>query len=98
MKSPSKNQNTESSGCLSRASGCLISAILFPFCITLSLGLSFAFGSMGCALPNKCSQSRMNAKSILSLAILLGGGFGIPIATGILVGKVVRNDAMNRSK
>lgn len=67
--------------------GCLISALLFPFCITLSLWLSFALGPMGCAFPNKCSRSQENAKGILSLVILFGGGFGIPIATGILVGK-----------
>jgi hypothetical protein len=97
MKSPSQNRNTESSGCLSSSSGCLITALLFPFCITLSMGLSFALGPMGCALPNKCSKFQENAKGILSLVILLGGGVGIPIATGIWVGKVVQNGVMDRS-
>jgi hypothetical protein len=97
MKSTNKNQNTESSGCLSRSSGCLISVLLFPFCITLSLWLSFALGPMGCALPNKCSKVQENAKGVLSLGILFGGGFGVPIGTGILIGKGVQNGVTNRS-
>jgi hypothetical protein len=97
MESPNKNQNTESSGCLSRSSGCLISALLFPFCITLSSWLSFALGPMSCAFPNQCSRSQESARGILALVILFGGGFGIPIGTGILVSKVIQNGVRDRS-
>jgi hypothetical protein len=53
---------------------------------------------MGCAYPSKCSQSQENAKGILSMVILFGGGFGIPIGTGILVSKVIQNVVRNRAK
>ena len=98
MKSPAENQTNETRGYLSSCSGCLVSALLFPFFMTLSGWLAFALGPMGCAYPSKCSQSQENAKGILSIVILVGGGFGIPIGTGILVGKVVQSGVRNRAK
>jgi cytochrome bd-type quinol oxidase subunit 2 len=98
MKSPAENQTNKTRGYLSSCSGCLVSALLFPFFMTLSGWLAFALGPMGCAYPSKCSQSQENAKGILSMVILFGGGFGIPIGTGILVGKVVQNGVRNRAK
>ena len=98
MKSPAKNQPNETTGCLSSSAGCLVSALLFPFLMTLSGWVAFAVGPMGCAHPSKCSQSQENAKGILSIVILVGGGFGIPIGTGILVGKVVQNGVRTRAK
>ncbi|WP_072016522.1 hypothetical protein [Neosynechococcus sphagnicola] len=90
MKSPSKNQNTESAGCLA-------SILLFPFFMTIFGWFAFALGPMSCAHPNKCSQLLENVKGILSIAILVGGGFGIPIAAGILVDRAVQNGVVNRS-
>ncbi|MDD1417129.1 hypothetical protein MEN41_21755 [Dolichospermum sp. ST_con] len=84
MKSPSKNQTTESAGCLSKSAGCLVSVLLFPFFITIFGWFAFSIGPMSCAYPSKCSQLEENAKGILSIVILIGGGWGIPIVTGIL--------------
>jgi hypothetical protein len=72
--------------------------LLFPFCITLSEWFAFALGTMGCTLPNKCFQPQENAKGILELVILFGGGFGILIATGILADKFLQSGDMTRSK
>jgi len=66
--------------------------------MTLSGWVAFALGPIGCAYPSKCSQPQEYAKGILSIVILVGGGFGIPIGTGILVGKVVQNGVRNRAK
>ena len=98
MKSPDKNQPNETIGCLSSSAGCLVSALLFPFFMTLSGWVAFALGPMGCAHPSKCSQSQEYAKGILSMVILFGGGFGVPIGTGILVSKVIQNVVRNRAK
>jgi hypothetical protein len=53
---------------------------------------------MGCALPNRCSKAEEFAKGILSMVILVGGGFGIPLIIGSLVGKAVQITAVNHSK
>ena len=98
MKSPAENQTNETRGYLSSCSGCLVSALLFPFFMTISGWVAFAVGPMGCAHPSRCSQSQEYAKGILSMVIVVGGGFGIPIGTGILVSKVIQNVVRNRAK
>jgi hypothetical protein len=80
------------------AAGCLVASLIFPFSIAAAGWFAFALGSMSCALPNKCSKGQENAKGILSIVILVGGGFGIPLAVGSLVGKAVEMNAVNHSK
>jgi hypothetical protein len=60
--------------------------------------VAFAIGPMSCAHPNRCSIGQENAKGILGLVILAGGGFGIPLAVGSLVGKAVKTNAVNHPK
>ncbi|MEG3439782.1 hypothetical protein V0288_21825 [Pannus brasiliensis CCIBt3594] len=58
--------------------------------MTISGWLTFALGPMGCALPNRCSPFQEGAKAILSLVILFGGGFALPITTAIYVAKSLK--------
>ncbi|WP_174783668.1 hypothetical protein [Dolichospermum sp. UHCC 0259] len=80
-----KNQNNKLPGCLS---GCLVFICCFPLCFYCSVWFAFAIGPMSCALPNRCSQSEINTKSILSLLVLFGGGFAVPIIVASSFGKV----------
>ncbi|MBR8831855.1 MAG: hypothetical protein N5P05_002162 [Chroococcopsis gigantea SAG 12.99] len=100
MKSTDTNQASKKSNFHSSLAGCVVSALLFPFCLTLSAWLAFALGPMGCALPNRCSKSQENVKAIVSLMIFVGGGLGIPIITGIGMGKAVGKgvDIIERAK
>jgi hypothetical protein len=52
--------------------------------------IAFAMGSMGCALPKRCSDAEQNGKAIAPMVILFGGGFGVPIASGILLTKALQ--------
>ncbi len=91
MSESEKDQDVPSAGCCPPASfGCLLSLILFAFFIIPSMWISFAVGSMGCALPKRCSDVEQNSKAIASMVILLGGGFGVPIASGILLTKALK--------
>jgi hypothetical protein len=87
MKASRTNKNDTIAGCLS---GCLVFIVLFPLCATFSFWLAFALGPMGCAFPNKCSQSQQNVKGIVSIVVALGGGVVLPIAISSFVGKAVR--------
>lgn len=98
MTSPSNKDRTQSSSCLSAAAGCLVASLIFPFSITFEFWFAFALGPMSCALPNKCSKGEETAKGILSIVILVGGGFGIPLTIGSLVNKAVKINAVNHSK
>ena len=98
MTSPNNKNHTRSSGCLSMAGGCLVASLIFPFSITFFGWFAFALGSMGCALPDKCSVVQVYAKGILSIVIIVGGGFGVPLAVGGLVGKAVKRNTLNYPK
>jgi hypothetical protein len=71
--------------------GCLTATLLFPFSMALFMGLALAIGPMNCAHPNQCSSHEENAKGLLSIIVLFGGGLGLPIAAGILVNKATQN-------
>jgi len=91
MKESSKDQNTSSAGCCPPESfGCLLSLIIFPFFMIPSAWMSFAVGPMGCALPKRCSEAEQNGKAIASMVVFLGGGFGVPIASGVLLTKALK--------
>ncbi|WP_210967706.1 hypothetical protein [Dolichospermum flos-aquae] len=79
------NQNNKLPGFLS---GCLVFIFCFPLCLSFSSWFAFAIGPMSCALPNRCSQLEINTKSIMSLIVLFGGGFAVPIIVASSVGKV----------
>jgi hypothetical protein len=98
VTSPNNKDRTQSSGCLSTAAGCLVASLIFPFSITFAFWFAFALGPMNCALPNRCSKVAETAKGILSIVILVGGGFGIPLTVGSFVNKAVKMNAGNYSK
>jgi hypothetical protein len=98
MTSPNNKNHIQSSGCLSQAAGCLVASLIFPFSIYFFGWSSFALGSMSCAFPSKCSKVEEYARGIIAMVVLVGGGFGIPLAAGILVGKALKTNAVNDSK
>ncbi|MDS3862166.1 hypothetical protein RIF25_15295 [Thermosynechococcaceae cyanobacterium BACA0444] len=102
VKSSNNNEQTHSSGCLANGAGCLVAVLIFPFSFMPAAWLAFAMGPMGCALPNNCSQGEKFLKGVVSLVIFVGGGFGVPLATGALANRGIRtiqmNNAVNRAK
>ncbi|MDS3862075.1 hypothetical protein RIF25_14830 [Thermosynechococcaceae cyanobacterium BACA0444] len=88
-------------GCLAPAAGCLVTVIIFPFTLLISGWLAFTMGPMGCAFPKNCSQAEKGVKGIVSLVILMGGGFGVPLTVGALVGfgiKAMEQQTGSRSR
>ena len=93
MQESSEDQNTTSAGCCPPASfGCLLSLILFPICAVPSMWIAFAIGPMSCAFPSRCSAGEQNARGFVSMVVGLGGGFGIPIASGVLLTKALKRE------
>jgi hypothetical protein len=68
--------------------GCGCFMLLFPICISVFSWFAFAIGPMNCALPNRCSPAENNAKGIVSIIFLIGGGFLIPTTVAIAVAQV----------
>jgi len=91
MQESSKDQDTVSAGCCPPASfGCLLSLILFPICAVPLMWIAFAIGPMSCAFPSRCSAGEQNARGFVSMVVGLGGGFGIPLASGVLLTKALK--------
>jgi hypothetical protein len=80
------NRKANGLGCLT---GGLVFCLLFPLCVYVFGWLSFALG-MSCAFPSQCSAAAAFMKGILSLILLFGGGFALPIFLSCAVGKAVR--------
>lgn len=91
MQESNQNQDTVSAGCCPPASfGCLLSLILFPICAVPSMWIAFAIGPMSCAFPSRCSAGEQNARGFASMVVGLGGGFGIPLASGVSLTKALQ--------
>lgn len=80
------NKKANGLGCLA---GGLVFCLLFPLCFFVFGWLSFTVGPMGCAFPSQCSAAAAFMKGILSLILLFGGRFALPIFLGCAVGKAV---------
>jgi len=52
--------------------------------------IAFAIGPMSCAFPSRCSAGEQNARGFVSMVVGLGGGFGIPLASGVLLTKALK--------
>jgi hypothetical protein len=98
MKTSNNKGRTQSSGCLSKGAGCLVALLIFPFSITFAFWFAFALGPMSCALPNRCSKVAETAKGIVSIVILVGGGFVVPLTVGRLVDIIGNSKGCNRKR
>ncbi len=90
MKDSIGNQSLKFAGCFSNGIGCAIAILLYPICVIMSFYVAFGI-AMSCSPYMKCSQSEKDAKNILAIVTFFGGGFGVPIAGGILANKIVSN-------